>query len=395
MRLLSRLARSIFILGPTHVVKAPRMNFHTAHFAPDACELTHASVAVAHALLRDRRPDLPAIMATVGASFLKHFGTDYAPLLSKTQDALGLSFVRMAARHGSWGADLHHYHSEAHALELLNGRLARTRLQLGWKGLDAQEWLLLALFSTCHDLRQREAHEFENGVGANERASIAEAQRILRAAGFDPTGSTDPRDAEFFETLAWMIAGSTFDARPESPEHGRTYQAAPDTGAAQVNSADIANSGGSLSSKLYREFVCLHPHYQADPVLRRRARLILLCADLDTANVGEPFLALVDSAVRLVREREMRCARSLDTIATSEAVFEFLTDGQERYFFRLHRFVSDIGRDVFGLGKTMNSPKLKRLTDQLRIRFPAETLKVSTGEQVIQEFIRTAAEIGG
>ncbi len=377
------------------------MNFHIAQFAPDACELTHASVAAAHALLRERRADLPAIMATVGASFLKHFGDDYAPLLTKTQDALGLSFVRMATRHGSWGDDLHHYHSEAHALELLNGRLARTRLQLGWKGLDAQEWLLLALFSTCHDLRQREAHAFENGVGANERASIAEAHRILRAAGFDPNAGNLAGDAEFYDTLAWMIAGSTFDARPESPEHGRTHQLSSDAavgttiGTAQVNSADAANSGGSLSSKLFREFVCLYPHYQTDPVLRRRARLILLCADLDTANVGEPFLALVDSAVRLVREREMRCDRNLNSVAFSAAVFEFLTEGQERYFFKLHRFVSDIGRDVFGLGKTMNSPKLKRLTDQLRVRFPAEILKVSTGEQVIQEFIRTATEIGG
>lgn len=364
------------------------MDFHFAQFEPDACERVHASVVDAHALLRERRPDLPPVMATVGASFLKFFGSSYAPLLRHTQDALGLSFVRMATRHGSWGDDVHTYHNEEHALELLNGRLARTRLQLGWGGLEAEEWLLLALFSNCHDLRQREKLDYQNSIGANERASIAETHRILRACGF-----CESEHAEFFDTLAWMIAGSTFDARPESIEHGRVHQQSDAVGIASVNKPTVINSGGSLSSSLSRKFIAKHPNYLNDPILRRRARLILVSADLDTANVGEPFMALVDSSARLVREREMRNGRDLSQPNSAQHVIEFLTDGQELYFFKLHRFVSDIGRDVFGLGKTLNSHKLKRLTDQIRLRFPSSVLQHSSGDQVIQEFIRCASEL--
>jgi len=372
------------------------MDFHTAQFEPDACELAHASVVGAHALLRERRPDLAPVMATVGASFLKFFGASYAALLEHTQAALGLSFVRMASRHGSWGNDVHTYHNEEHALELLNGRLARTRLQLGWGGLEAEEWLLLALFSNCHDLRQREKLGYQNGIGANERASIAETHRILRASGFN-----ESEHAEFFDTLAWMIAGSTFDARAESVEHGRVHPrieagsiAVPVKNSAANSSAAI-NSGGSLSSTLGRDFIAAHPNYQSVPVLRRRAHLILVSADLDTANVGEPFMALADSAVRLVREREMRSGRDLSQPGSAQHVIEFLTDGQELYFFKLHRFVSDIGRNVFGLGKTLNSHKLKRLTDQIRLRFPSSVLPTTSGDQVIQEFVRCANDLSG
>jgi hypothetical protein len=343
------------------------MDFQYHQFQADACEAHYADVARAQELLRQRRPDLPAVMAQVGASFIRHFGDSFGATLACTQDALALSFVRMAARHGSWGADVHDYHNEEHALEVLNGRLARVRLSWGWQGLEAQEWILLALFATCHDLRQREEPGFENNVGANERASIAEAHRILSAAGFDQT-----RDQEYFESLAWMIAGSTFDARPVPP--------------VPINSADVVNSGGSLSSALLLEFEALHPDYQQSAELARRARLILYAADLDTANVGEPFLTFVNSSLRLVREREMRAGRSLHQSESALEVFEFLTHGQERYFYKLHRFVSKLGRDIFGQGKTINSPKLKKLTDRLREEFPPEKLKHATGLQVIDAF---------
>ena len=104
-------------------------------------------------------------------------------------------------------------------------------------------------------------------------------------------------------------------------------------------------------------------------------------------------MALVDSAVRLVREREMRNGRDLAKPDSAQHVIEFLTDGQELYFFKLHRFVSDVGRDVFGLGKTLNSHKLKRLTDQIRMRFPSSELRKSSGDQVIQEFLRCANDL--
>ncbi len=340
-----------------------------ALFPPDATEHQHVSVPDAMQLMRERRPDLIHIMADIGGAFLRHFGDSYLPMLENTQRALALSFVRMAYRHGSWGSDFHAYHNESHTLELLNGRLARVRLQHGWAGLEAEEWLLLAMFSTCHDLRQREVPEMVDGVGANERASMAECARILALAGFDPE-----QHAEYFDSMAHMIAGSTFDARPE-----------------QLNGVESASTGGSLSFKLVKRFEAAHPNWRTDPILRRRHRVILLSSDLDTANVGEPFLALARSGERLIREREFRHDRSLDTPEHAAGVFEFLTDGQERYFFKLHGFVSDVGRSVFGLGKSINAPKLKLLTDGLREQYA--DLNGVTGEMIIKSFIENAGRL--
>lgn len=340
-----------------------------ALFPPDAFERQHESAADAMQLMRERRPDLIHVMADIGGAFLKHFGESYRGMLENTQRALSLSFVRMAYRHGSWGNDFHAYHNESHTLELLNGRLARVRLQLGWNGLEAQEWLLLAMFSTCHDLRQREAPQMIDGVGANERASMAECARILLLSGFDPVAH-----AEYFDSMAHMIAGSTFDARPDG-----------------ATGAESASSGGSMSFKLVKRFEAANPGWKQEPILRRRHRATLLSSDLDTANVGEPFLALARSGERLIREREFRHGRSLDTAEHTSGVFEFLTDGQERYFFKLHGFVSEVGKSVFGLGKTINAPKLKQLTDGLRDRYP--NLDGVNGEDVIQYFIAMAGKL--
>ena len=104
------------------------MDSLSTQFPPDATELRVRDIALAGALVRERRSDLFAIMSDVGGSFLKTFGKAYEGPLKRTQDALALSFVRMASRHGSWGQDFHHYHNEEHSLELLNGRLARVRL---------------------------------------------------------------------------------------------------------------------------------------------------------------------------------------------------------------------------------------------------------------------------
>ncbi len=329
----------------------PATFFDCSGFLPDDCERLLPNVESAVRLQQELRPELATIMRDVVSSYLYRFGDQHLPAIRKTSDALTLSFARMAMRHGSWGGDFHAYHNENHAMELLNGRLARVRVQLGWSAFDSKDWLLLSLFCTCHDLRQRETPSFDRDVGANERASIAETHRILRICGFDPVD-----DLEFYQALEFMIAGSTFDARPEPP-------------GAPLNSADAVSSGGSLSSALARDLELQYPNWQQSPELARRHRLMLVASDLDTANVGEPFHALTQSAVRLIREREMRAGRSLQNVAAGPSVLEFLTDGQERYFFKLHRFVSTIGMDVFASGKELNSQKLLKLTALMRAEF--------------------------
>lgn len=340
-------------------------------FPPDAAEAAVPDVESATQLLRESRPDLFAVLAEVRERYLEHFGHSHQRAIELTGRALALSFVRMATRHGSWGNDHHHYHNEAHALELLNGRLARVRLTRGWDVLDADAWLQLSLFATCHDLRQREVTDYGSLIGNNEKASIAEAHRILLAAGFDRDS-----DADYFFNLGCMIAGSTFDARP-----------------APFNTAEAVSSGGSLAPSLVREIrATLAPD---DRALARTARLMLIAADLDTANVGEPYLALAGSSVRLVLEREMRSQRSVDSPASAIPVFEFLTVGQERYFFDLHRFVSDLGQDVFGQGKDENAPKVGAQTARMRAAFE-DRLGDPTlvGRTLIQYFLEGAEALG-
>ncbi len=340
-------------------------------FPPDAAEAAVPDVDSATQLLRDSRSDLFAVLAEVRERYLAHFGQTHQRAIELTGRALALSFVRMATRHGSWGDDHHYYHDEAHALELLNGRLARVRLTRGWEVLDADAWLQLSLFATCHDLRQREHTDYDSLVGNNEKASIAETHRILLAAGFDPE-----TDADYFFNLGCMIAGSTFDARP-----------------APFNTAEVVSSGGSLAPSLVREIrATMSPE---DHALARTSRLMLIAADLDTANVGEPYASLAGSSVRLVLEREMRSQRSVDAPGSVTPVFEFLTVGQERYFFDLHRFVSDLGRDVFGQGKTDNAPRVRAQTVRMRTAFEHRLRDPDlVGRNLIQYFLEGADEIG-
>lgn len=340
-------------------------------FPPDAAEAAVPDVETATQLLRESRPDLFAIIAEVRERYLEHFSLTHQRAIELTGRALALSFVRMATRHGSWGNDHHHYHNEAHALELLNGRLARVRLTRGWEVLDADAWLQLSLFATCHDLRQREVTDYNSLVGNNEKASIAEAHRILLAAGFDRK-----IDADYFFNLGCMIAGSTFDARP-----------------APFNTAEAVSSGGSLAPSLVREIrATLSPD---DRALARTARLMLIAADLDTANVGEPYAALAGSSVRLVLEREMRSQRSVDSPDSAMPVFDFLTVGQERYFFDLHRFVSDLGQDVFGHGKDENAPKVGAQTARMRAAFEVRLGDPTlVGRTLIQYFLEGAEALG-
>jgi len=343
------------------------------NFPADATELAIPGVDEAAALMRERRFDLYAVMAEVGASFVRNFGEAEVPRLQRVQDALALSFARMASRHGSWGHDLHHYHNEGHALEILNGRLARVRLQFGWDALSAERWILMALFATCHDLRQRESVDYLRGVGANERASIAEAFRILDVCGFDRES-----ESNIYETLGWMIAGSTFDARPVA------------TG--PFNTAEDASSGGCLAPKLVTKIADEIGAAAEQALYRERFELMLLSADLDTANVGEPFLSLVGSGVRLALEREMRSGRDVATLESAEPVFEFLTQGQEHYFNNLHRFVSDLGAKVFEPGKRANRDKVKAQGERMRARY-ANRLHELTGQNLIDAYVESAAEL--
>ena len=336
-------------------------------FPADAVERQLPDVASAQRLVAARRPDFDDLLAVRRDQLLTRFGNGIAENLERTERALVLGLARFGTRHGSWGDDYHHYHNENHALEVLDGRLGRLMRQVGLESLSANDWIALSLFATCHDLRQREAIDFRHPIGNNEAASIAETGRILALAGFDPV-----RDRALHLAMELMIAGSTFDARPAPP-------------VMEYNPAEFVASGGALAPKLPLVLDAERPGWRADPDIVRAVELAQIASDLDTANVGEPLVWLAESASRLCQEREMRSGRALDAADSGPPCVGFLSDGQERYFFELHRFCSDPGRATFAAAKQANAGHVRRMSQRLRARWPLKQAP-RNGLEVLGEF---------
>jgi hypothetical protein len=254
-------------------------------------------------------------------------------------------------------------------LELGERRLGQLMDSLGDATLPADDWLALLLFASFHDLRQRETFDVPGPVGGNEAASIAEGFRILTACGFDPR-----TDRALYVALELMIAGSTFDARPlPHPDE----QELPTAG------------GGSLARGLALWLDGERPDWREDEAARRGERLARLAADLDTANVGEPFPLLAESALRLCRERERRAGRPLEKAASAPTCLGFLSRGQTHYFFDLHRFCSREGERAFGPQKATNGPRVRRISQRLLQRF--EDQAPPNGTAVLDAFVELCA----
>lgn len=321
-----------------------------------ALAILGARAAAFEAMLDARRRDL-APLAT---------DADSKALIERTADAITIAYARLAVRHGILGNDFHAYHNEGHILEICGDRIGRLLGAEGAGELSLRDWCALLLFGAGHDLRQREASLFAAGIGANERASTEEMLRILDSSGFDRE-----RDADIYAALELMIAGSTFDARSLG-------------GTQAYNAAELVQSGGALAAKLDAKLDKHRPGWRAEPLLVRGHRLALIAADLDTANVADAFDAFAATGENLCREREMLSGRSLDAGESALPVLGFLTDGQDRFFFDLHRFNSDLGHAAFDAGKQANAPLLKALTIGVRARI-AIGGPPATGLQVIED----------
>ena len=311
-------------------------------YPADACELELPDAPTARRLLQAMRPDIVDRLS----GLFQRFGGDPRAL-----DAALLATARLGRRHGSLGTDFHAYHNENHVLEVGERRLLRLIAGMGEAAPDADDIAALVMFSACHDLRQRELVDGSGPIGGNEGASTAEAFRILDACGFDREA-----DRAQYIALELMIAGSTFDARPAGP-------AAP----VGVQPPDVI--GGSLARGLALWLDGFRPLWRQDPAARRGERLARLAADLDTANVGEEFVVLCETALRLCREREMRAGHEASPAQSALASLDFLGRGQEHYFFVLHRFNSREGEHVFGAQKRANGPLVSSTTAALEARF--------------------------
>lgn len=307
----------------------------------------------------------PALLARIDRACAALLGGLDEAEASRFAAAILLATVRLGVRHGSLGHDYHAYHNEEHALELLEGRLPRLLAADGAGSLTATERALLGLFAACHDLRQREPPFRRRGVGANELASIAESFRILAACGFDRKA-----DAAIFETLELMIAGSSFDASPLSP-----------------NPAEALIAAGALAPQLPRILRSVGRDPDREEGLRRALRLACIASDLDIGNVGESFARFCESSARLCIEHETIAGRDLGAKESFGPVLRFLTDGQERFFFELHRFSDPLGESAFAAQKAENAPRVRDLAMALRRRFASGG---GSGEAVLGAFLEGA-----
>lgn len=337
-------------------------------FASDDVEQRLPDIGSARAWLTQHGENIEAALTQRRQRLLAHFGDASAAEIARHEDALRLGLARFGERHGLASTDFHPYHNEHHAQEILFRRIDRLIDRHGLDVLPLADWLALALFAVCHDLRQRETADFSRPVGNNEAASISETARILDACGFDAQ-----RDRDQYVALELMIAGSTFDPRP-APEPSR------------FNAAEVVTSGGALAPDLPQVVNAIDPALMEDADVLRGLRLALIASDLDTANVGEAFPSFAESSARLCREREMLAGRGLDSTEALQPCLRFLTNGQEHYFFTLHRFHSTLGREAYADGKAANATRLRKLIDDLRDEFaePGER----SGNDVLVSFSR-------
>lgn len=344
-------------------------------FAADSVELELPDIKTARDMAGTRLDELDRALLERRvqlAALLKD--PDSEALLARCEDVIRIAFVRLARRHGSLSSDFHAYHNEQHILEILRDRIGRLIAAHGAYALSLRDWCALGLFAACHDLRQREPALYAAGVGANERASIEESFRLLDAAGF-----SRGQDANLYRALDLMIAGSTFDGRPP-------------LGEVAFNAAELVQSGGALAAKLDQKLDKHRPGWRDDASLVHAHQLSLIAADLDTANVAEPFMRFAASAENLCLEREMLCGRDIEGSQSALPVLGFLTDGQNRFFFDLHRFNSELGRSAFGVEKDQNAQRLKSLCLGLRARLAINGIPRS-GRQVLQTYRDTVREL--
>jgi len=345
-------------------------------YPADSVELQIPDANAARLLVKHHHPALLALLESRQALFTVSIKSATINIWKCAEDAIVLSFARLALRHGSWGTDFHRYHNEFHVMEILGERINRLIATVGLSHFSAREWLMLALFASCHDLHQRKPTLIFGGLGSNERASTEEAFRVLQQCGFCCTS-----DADFFRTLELMIAGTTFHSRPLSTMFDQA-----------VTTFDPAI--GALASSLDLLLDQYKEGWQKDEAMKKSLDLSHVAADLDTANVADNFSVFAKRADDLCREREMRQQRSLEDPASVIPVLQFLTDQQERFFFNLHRFNSAAGRATFAAGKTANEPKIRKLVKRLR-DLPQDSNSLHNGEEVLKEYNQIVEEIEG
>lgn len=345
-------------------------------YPADEAERALPDAAAALALLAAELPSLLPRLRSRHADLGQRFGAADIQRSRAIEAAIVLGVARLGLRHGRFGDDFHAYHNEGHALDLLLGRIDRLLAHPASASLGIEDVFALELFAATHDLRQREHEPGPAPVGANEAASLCEAGRILEACGI--VVATEP---QLHLDLQLMIAGSTFDARPR------------EAGAHDLeNSAERVARGGALAPQLRDWLAQSKPQALQLPGIEGALRLACIAADLDTANVGESFAHLCESAVQLATEREMRAGRRLGAAQSAEPCRQFLRQAQIRYLEVLHRFCSPEGEALLGAAKARNRERMRALAQAMDADASFES--ANSGAAVIAAFETLAARPG-
>lgn len=333
---------------------------------PDQTEFQLKDYASAKSLMLEKSPSYAHMLEKWCEWLYQLDGPQSDSWATSIHHSLVLACSRMALRHGSWGSDQLQYHNEKHISIIIDKRIPHLVELDDSHMLNREDWALLALFAACHDLRQREQGRSIDQVGPNERASVAETHRILVQNGLSI------KEHDFiFTALDFMISGSTF-MLPN-----------------QNGSTTAETVGGALAPSLINHQ--LNNIQLGIDEKNRIAKLSLIAADLDTANVSDPFYYFAKSAQQLCAEREYRSGRNLESPESREAVIDFLGPRQREYFHQLHRFHSALGSAAFSARKLQNEPLLEKLTHDFE-RLAQENTQLNA-QQLMNAFLDMAKHI--
>ena len=339
-------------------------------FPPDAIERNIYDLKVAEAFLAAYAKDLIDFAQERRDSYIDTFGVNYKSFAERGYAACVICVARILSRHGSMAGDHFNYHDELHAYDLITHLRELFHTEPGG-AVSAEQWMYLAIFANGHDLRQKETGYGEDGVGNNERASADEAARILSDVGFDPEFQQP-----MFQLLRWMIHGTTF--LPTTMEFGDTIM------------------GPGAIAPFIAERIREEGHAVGELTADQAAEMVLLAADIDTANVAQSIDQFTIRSARLCRELHKMDGHTTLGHDTSASVLEFLTKGQERYFFVLQRFNSHIARSAFEESKQRTGRHLKELTRWTREEFGgrAEQGELSaSGEKILRAYLARARQM--
>jgi hypothetical protein len=329
---------------------------------------------------------------------------DLDKLLKATEIAMNIGVAMFSTRYGVgnkisniWfhGYDCLYYHNTQHALDIME-RLDKVCDNFGADLFPPQRRLLLALFALFHDLRQQEPGMPISGVGANERASVLEAQKILDSAfcqaGFDPV--TDKKVFHYYkENMRLMIFGTTFNFASTAGEMPNLFT---------KKLENCTTPVGALAPMVVEQMKSCYPAWSRSDVLLESIENILLGSDVDTANVSDSFYDFAVQGVNLCRELEKRKG---NLACDSAAVYGFMTEGQEYYFHVAQKYNSRFTQEIFTGEKNRNGEKLGMLTREIRevygnpddggktLRLNGDNNPVASGDKILNHYLDGAKRL--